>query len=147
MHRCWPSCSPTPAAASPDATRTVRLEFDHRDDWVRVLTTELANLDLYCDHHHWQKTLEGWQLVAGTGRRAMVPPSDPRHPNQAGSTQNPAPVAPEPTAAPTAKPATSAPRPPERLDDLRSRLDRIHANEAAHQARLAGQGDLFEDTG
>lgn len=36
--------------------RAVRLEFDHRNDWARVKVTELANLDLLCDHHHDLKT-------------------------------------------------------------------------------------------
>ncbi|MEI2653317.1 MAG: HNH endonuclease signature motif containing protein [Microthrixaceae bacterium] len=62
--------------------RAVRLEFDHRTDWARVKVTELANLDLLCDHHHDLKTLEKWALVPGTGRRPMVPPTDRRHPNR-----------------------------------------------------------------
>jgi len=55
--------------------RAARLEFDHRHDWARVLVTELANLDLLCDHHHHLKTHEGWQLATGTGRRPMIAPT------------------------------------------------------------------------
>ena len=36
--------------------------------------------DLLCDHDHHLKTYYGWALVEGTGKRAMVPPDDPRHP-------------------------------------------------------------------
>jgi hypothetical protein len=30
--------------------------------------------------HHALKTHEGWSLVEGRGKRAFVPPGDPRHP-------------------------------------------------------------------
>jgi hypothetical protein len=44
----------------------------------------LANLDRLCVHHHRLKTHNGWALIAGSGKRPMVPPSDPQHPgNQA----------------------------------------------------------------
>ena len=42
--------------------------------------TLLAWLDRLCEGHHDKKTYDGWALVAGTGKRAMVPPDDPRHP-------------------------------------------------------------------
>lgn len=58
--------------------RSARIEFDHRVEWSKVKITELANLDNLCDHHHDCKTLDGWKLVPGTGRRPMVPPDDPR---------------------------------------------------------------------
>ena len=32
-------------------------------------------------HDHDLKTYHGWALVEGTGKRPMVPPDDPRHPN------------------------------------------------------------------
>jgi hypothetical protein len=35
---------------------------------------------LFCGHDHDLKTNHGWSLVEGTGRRAFVPPEDPRHP-------------------------------------------------------------------
>lgn len=59
---------------------TVRLEDDHRHDWADTHVTLLAWLDRLCGAHHDRKTYEGWALVAGTGKRPMVPPEDPRHP-------------------------------------------------------------------
>jgi hypothetical protein len=44
----------------------------------------LPNIDPLCGHDHDLKTYQGWALVAGTGRRAFVPPDDPRHPDNAG---------------------------------------------------------------
>ena len=57
-----------------------RLEYDHRDEWVNVRCTELANSDPLCHPDHLLKTMSGWALVDGTGTRPMVPPDDPRHP-------------------------------------------------------------------
>jgi hypothetical protein len=63
---------------------TVGIQADHRVPWADDQVTELANLDSLCVHHHRLKTHHGWALVAGTGRRPLVPPGDPRHPaNQA----------------------------------------------------------------
>ena len=62
-------------------TRTRRLQVDHRYEWNKDRRTRLDNLDHPCEHHHRLKTHDGWALVPGTGRRAMVPPDDPRHPN------------------------------------------------------------------
>jgi hypothetical protein len=56
-------------------------EADHREDWADTQHTRLDELDLPCDEHHDKKTYEGWALVEGTGKRPMVPPDDPRHPN------------------------------------------------------------------
>jgi hypothetical protein len=39
-----------------------------------------AKLLLTARVHHHQKHHEGWSLVEGTGKRAFVPPEDPRHP-------------------------------------------------------------------
>jgi hypothetical protein len=111
--------------------RAARLEFDHRHDWVLEFVTELENLDLLCDHHHDLKTYQGWRLVDGTGRRPMVPPADPRHPDH------------HPAADTSTAQATAESRPPA---DLIARLQRIRRNEADHHARLAGQDTLF-DTG
>ena len=58
----------------------MRTEIDHRTDWVITKTTRLDNLDPLCDHHHDLKTNDGWSLIEGVGRRAFVPPDDPRHP-------------------------------------------------------------------
>ncbi|MGQ0521482.1 MAG: hypothetical protein ACT4PX_10085, partial [Actinomycetota bacterium] len=62
----------------------VRLEADHREDWSRTKVTLLSCTDHLCDHHHDLKTYEGWALVEGTGKRAMVAPGDARHPGNAG---------------------------------------------------------------
>jgi hypothetical protein len=53
-----------------------RRHVGRSDDQV----TELANLDPLCGHHHRLKTHDGWALIAGVGKRPMVPPDDPRHP-------------------------------------------------------------------
>lgn len=71
-------CSPTCAASG--CTQVARLEIDHRVDWVRTKHTTLPELDPLCGHHHALKTRENWQLVDGTGKRRMVPPGDPAHP-------------------------------------------------------------------
>jgi len=137
------------ACTAQGCDRAVRLEFDHRTDWARVKVTELANLDLLCDHHHDLKTLEKWALVPGTGRRPMVPPSDRRHPHSVpeatpvvstvASDLKSCDVSVE--AEPVARPGSDA-----RVADLAARLARIRAKEAEHRARRAGQDRLF-DTG
>ncbi|MGI8684026.1 MAG: hypothetical protein ACR2MO_02810, partial [Acidimicrobiales bacterium] len=75
--------SPTCVVLGCDAV--ARLETDHRVDWADTHMTWLEWLERLCECHHDKKTYDGWALVAGTGKRAMVPPGDPRHPrNQAG---------------------------------------------------------------
>jgi Domain of unknown function (DUF222) len=59
------------------------LETDHRVDWATTHITVLDLLDRLCTHHHDLKTRENWALVAGRGKRAFVPPDDPRHPRRA----------------------------------------------------------------
>ena len=66
---------------------TVGLETDHRDDWAATGVTALEALDRACRHHHRLKTYHGWALVAGQGKRPMVPPGDPRHPGPAAPTR------------------------------------------------------------
>jgi hypothetical protein len=61
--------------------RVFRLERDHRTDWAHTRITLLSLMDRLCSHDHDLKTRHGWALVHGTGRRAFVPPDDPRHPN------------------------------------------------------------------
>jgi hypothetical protein len=56
------------------------VEIDHNEPWAAVKQTVLRNLDPFCGHEHDLKTNHGWSLVEGTGRRAFVPPDDPRHP-------------------------------------------------------------------
>jgi hypothetical protein len=72
------------AWASPGCTvvgcwRT-RVEHDHRQPWAQTRHTRLDELDSLCEFHHDLKTRHGWALVAGTGKRPMVPPDDPRNP-------------------------------------------------------------------
>ncbi|MBV8951002.1 MAG: hypothetical protein JOZ99_09010 [Actinobacteria bacterium] len=57
-----------------------RVENDHREPFAKTKHTRLDELDPLCQHHHDQKTNRRWELVHGVGKRAMVPPDDPRHP-------------------------------------------------------------------
>lgn len=70
--------SPTCAVAGCGAA--VRLEVDHRAPWASTHRTVFDQLDPLCHHHHRLKTLDAWALVDGSGPRAFVAPSDPRHP-------------------------------------------------------------------
>lgn len=65
-----------------------RLEFDHRHDWADTHVTLLRWLDPLCSCHHDRKTFDGWALVAGAGKRPLVPPDDPRHPRHQGSSHH-----------------------------------------------------------
>ena len=71
----YPSC-----AAEGCSTRAERLQSDHRADWARAHITVVDLLDRLCPLHHGLKTRSGWALVEGRGKRAFVPPDDPRHP-------------------------------------------------------------------
>jgi hypothetical protein len=68
-------------------------EIDHRQDWAATHRTIFDGLDGYCCHHHDLKTLEGWALVKGRGKRAFVAPDDPRHPRNAKAQERPPPRA------------------------------------------------------
>jgi hypothetical protein len=70
----------SPMCSVEGCTRTRRLENDHRLEWSRTRRTRVDELDPLCGHHHDLKTYDGWALVPGVGRRAMVAPHDPRHP-------------------------------------------------------------------
>jgi hypothetical protein len=72
--------SPTCTVEGCDA---VRVEVDHRVPWAETHHTRLDECDALCASHHRRKTNDGWALVAGTGKRPMVPPDDPRHPANA----------------------------------------------------------------
>ncbi len=73
----YPSCAVEGCSAS------TWLENDHRLDWATSKLTVVDLLDRLCSHHHDRKTLDGWSLVQGRGKRAFVPPEDPRHPRNA----------------------------------------------------------------
>ena len=62
---------------------TRHLQVDHRIDWATIKITELRNLDWLCVADHRRKSHEGWALVAGRGKRRMVPPEHPDHPANA----------------------------------------------------------------
>jgi hypothetical protein len=61
-------------------TRAQRLQNDHGPEWRTTKHTRLSELDPVCGPDHDLKTNHGWDFVNGKGRRAMVPPDDPRHP-------------------------------------------------------------------
>ena len=70
-----------PTCTAVGCNQTVRRERDHRVDWATSKITLLRHLDYPCDYHHDMKTRFGWKFVDGTGKREMVPPEDPRHPD------------------------------------------------------------------
>ncbi|MDQ3979716.1 MAG: hypothetical protein M3314_09205, partial [Actinomycetota bacterium] len=72
-----------PTCAAEGCAAVAFLEVDHRVDWARSHLTVLDLLDRLCSHHHELKTVDGWALVQGRGKRAFVPPDDPRHPRHA----------------------------------------------------------------
>lgn len=71
-----------PTCAVEGCSATAR-QWDHREDWAKTHRTPFDGIDGYCGHHHGTKTYEGWALVEGVGKRAFVPPDDPRHPRHA----------------------------------------------------------------
>jgi len=73
----FPTC-----AAEGCGTRAAHLQTDHRAEWAKTHVTVLDLLDRLCRFHHYRKTYEGWALVHGRGKRAFVPPDDPRHPGR-----------------------------------------------------------------
>ena len=52
----------------------IRLERDHRVDWADTHHTRLDELERLCHFHHSLKTVLGWQLEPGTGKRRMLSP-------------------------------------------------------------------------
>jgi len=73
----------SPGCSREGCNRTDGLEVDHRADWAETKITLLRFLDRLCDHDHDLKTRHGWALVDGVGKRPMVPPDHPQHPNNA----------------------------------------------------------------
>jgi hypothetical protein len=69
-----------PCCAAQGCVDQISLETDHRIDWAKTHFTAFDLLDKLCRFHHRLKTTEGWALVEGRGKRAFVPPEDPRHP-------------------------------------------------------------------
>jgi len=78
-----------PSCANEACNARARLDYDHRVDWARSHLTVLDLLDRLCGHCHALKTRRNWSLVEGRGKRALVPPEDPRHPKNAARTKDP----------------------------------------------------------
>ena len=71
-----------PTCAVEGCGAVARLEMDHREDWATSHVTLFSLMDRLCPHHHRLKTRDNWNLVEGRGKRAFVPPTDPRYPRQ-----------------------------------------------------------------
>ncbi len=69
-----------PLCAAEGCSSRAGLQYDHREDFAKTRITAFDLLDRLCRHHHRKKTHQGWALVEGRGKRAFVPPDDPRHP-------------------------------------------------------------------
>ena len=80
-----------------------QLEIDHVEDWATTKITLLSLLGRPCSHHHHLKTHKGWAFVDGVGKRPMVAPDDPRHPQNQGRA-GPGPAPPPGPAAPSEEP-------------------------------------------
>ena len=72
----------SPACTNSLCSHTLAIEHDHRTPWAQVHQTTSGNIDRLCRPCHNRKTHDGWALVAGKGRRPLVPPNDPRHPDK-----------------------------------------------------------------
>ena len=68
-----------PSCAVAGCLARAGLQYDHREDFAKTRFTVFETLDRLCPHHHSLKTRKGWGLVEGSGKRAFVPPDDPRH--------------------------------------------------------------------
>jgi hypothetical protein len=80
-----------PACAVEGCASRAGLQYDHREDFARTKITSFDLLDRLCGHHHRKKTNDGWALVEGRGKRAFVPPGNPRHPGRANGASPPRP--------------------------------------------------------
>lgn len=70
-----------PTCAVRGCNQSVRVQWDHREDWRHTHHTTLAELDGLCAFHHRLKTTKGWMLVDGSEpKRDFVPPGELRHP-------------------------------------------------------------------
>ena len=94
-----------------DGCHRRRIEYDHRTPWSHTRHTRLDELDPLCEFHHDLKTRLGWALVPGKGKRAFVPPDDPRHPRHHSMRAGPAASdSRTPSASPHTRPPTLRPR-------------------------------------
>ena len=71
----------SPRCTNLACSHTLAIQHDHRRPWTQAHQTVLDNIDRLCPPCHQRKTHHGWALVNGKGRRPLVPPDDPRHPN------------------------------------------------------------------
>ena len=53
-----------------------RLERDHRTEWSITHHTRTDDADRMCKFHHWLKTVMGFRLEPGEGKRRMLAPED-----------------------------------------------------------------------
>ena len=74
----YPSCTNSACDAR------AGLQYDHREDWAKTKITGFDLLDRLCGHCHDLKTLKGWALVEGRGKRAFAPPTIPVTPATPG---------------------------------------------------------------
>ena len=88
------------ACANICCNRTVNIQIDHRVPYAADPVTKLDNLDPLCTGNggcHDLKTHHGHQLEPGTGRRRLLPPDHPDHPEKrAAHPGDPAPVVGDP---------------------------------------------------
>ena len=96
-----------PSCAAAGCNVKVGLQYDHRVEWARTHYTVFDLLDRLCPHHHNLKTCDNWALVDGTGKRPLVPPTDPRHPHHRGTGTRTGPAPPAPAG--SSDPAEGAP--------------------------------------
>jgi hypothetical protein len=80
-----------PTCAVAGCSSRAGLQYDHREDYANTGITAFDLLDRLCRHHHDLKTHQRWGLVEGRGKRAFVPPEDPRHPKFGPSPPGPSP--------------------------------------------------------
>jgi hypothetical protein len=52
--------------------RTDRLQRDHRTEWATTRHTRIDDADRLCAFHHWLKTVMGFRLEPGDGKRRML---------------------------------------------------------------------------
>jgi hypothetical protein len=78
-----------PSCAVAGCNARAGLQTDHRVDWSRTHYTVFDLLDRLCWFHHGLKTEKNWALVKGRGKRAFVPPEDPRHPRHVDQPEHP----------------------------------------------------------
>ena len=85
-----------PTCAAEGCSSRNGLQYDHRHDYAKTHFTAFDLLDRLCGHHHRKKTHHGWALIEGKGKRAFVPPHDPRHPHHASHAHTTRPPPPAP---------------------------------------------------